>query len=399
MSSWWKINASHQREATLDAELRDHVERQVADYMRAGMSEPDARRRARLEFGGLDQVKDLCRDVRPTRWLDHLSRDVRYAGRSLRKNPRFATAAILTLSLGIGANTAIFSVAYSVLIKPLPYVDPEQIYSVEVVVPERREQLPSLPVTVQAFLEWRKADTGFTAISALTPWECNLTGDGEPEHIGAARVSANFFSLLGVPIARGRDFNSDEERPGNERVVVISDSLWRRRYSSDPTVIGRKIVINGENHSVIGIAPPSLLVPTGSQLHPLIPFASRIDMWKPIAPTANQLKNESWDHGVLVHSREGANLEHGRQRVETVLNEMIRAQLPGIKTQVIIQLVPLREIYAGKIRLRLLLTLAASALLLLTAWAEPSARSSRSTAPAYWVLTVLTMFACSPTCA
>src|SRR5260221_6173697 len=118
------------------------------------------------------------------------------------------------------------------------------------------------------------------------------------------------------------------------------------------------------------MAPPSLLVPTGSQLHPLIPFASRIDMWKPIAPTANQLKNESWDHGVLVRSREGANLEHGRQRVETVLNEMIRAQLPGIKTQVIIQLVPLREIYAGKIRLRLLLTLAASALLLLTACAS-----------------------------
>src|SRR6266550_4218985 len=107
MSSWWKINASRQREAKLDAELRDHVERQVADYMRAGMSEPDARRRARLEFGGIDQVKDLWRDVR-------------YAGRSLRKNPRFATAAILTLSLGIGANTAIFSVAYSVLIKPLP---------------------------------------------------------------------------------------------------------------------------------------------------------------------------------------------------------------------------------------------------------------------------------------
>src|SRR5438067_276866 len=257
MSSWWKINALRRREVKLDAELSDHVERQVADYMSAGMSEPDARRRARLEFGGIDQVKELCRDVRPTRWLDHIWRDVRYAGRSLRRNPRFATAAILTLSLGIGANTAIFSVAYSVLIKPLPYAAPEQIYSVEVVVPERREQIPSLPVTVQAFQEWRKTDTGFAAISALTPWECNLTGDAEPEHVGAARVSANFFSFLGVPIARGRDVTRDEERPGNERVVVISDSLWRRRYGSDPSVVGRTIVINGENHAVIGIAPPS----------------------------------------------------------------------------------------------------------------------------------------------
>jgi putative ABC transport system permease protein len=369
--SWWRTNnASRHGEAKLDAELRDHLERQVADYMRAGMSEPEARRRTRLEFGGLDQVKEYCRDVRPTGWLDHFWRDVRYAGRSLRKNPRFATAVVLTLALAIGANTAIFSVAYSVLLKPLPYVQPEQIYSVEVVVPERREQLPSLPVTVQAFLEWRKTDSGFAAISALTPWECNLTGDAEPEHVGAARVSANFFSFLGVPIARGRDFNTNEERPGNERVVVISDSLWRRRYGSDPSVIGRTIVVNGENHSVIGIAPPSLLVPTGSQLHPLIPFASRIDIWKPIAPTPNQLNNESWDHGVLVRNPKGANVEHGRQQLEATLNDMIRAQLPGIKTRAIIQLVPMREIYAGKIRPRLMLILAASALLLLTACAS-----------------------------
>src|ERR1051326_8571298 len=142
--SWpWKVTISRRAEDQLDAEIRDHIERQVADYMRAGMTEVDARRRARLEFGGIDQVKDLCRDVRPTRWLDHLGRDVKYAGRSLRRDPWFATAAILTLALGIGANTAIFSVAYAVLIKPLPYVEPDQIHSVEVVVPERRAQLPS----------------------------------------------------------------------------------------------------------------------------------------------------------------------------------------------------------------------------------------------------------------
>jgi Transcriptional regulator PadR-like family/MacB-like periplasmic core domain len=140
-----------------------------------------------------------------------------------------------------------------------------KIYSVEVVVPERRAQLPSLPVTVQAFQEWRKTGTGFAVISALTPWECNLTGDAEPEHVGAARVSANFFSFLGVPISRGRDFTRDEERPGNERVVVISDSLWRRRYGSDPSVIGRTIVINGENHSVIGIARNLMLHSAGSR--------------------------------------------------------------------------------------------------------------------------------------
>src|SRR2546423_11081246 len=114
--------------------------------------------------------------------------DVRYAGRSLRKSPGFAAAVIVTLALGIGANTAIFSVVHAALIKPLPYTEPDRIFSVEVVVPERRAQLASLPVTVQAYLEWNKAETPFSAISALRPWECNLTGDGEPEHLGGARV-------------------------------------------------------------------------------------------------------------------------------------------------------------------------------------------------------------------
>jgi putative ABC transport system permease protein len=351
----------------MDAEFQFHLDNLISDYMRQGMSREKAEQRARREFGSVDAARDECRDERPAEWLDHFFRDVRYACRSLRKNRGFTTAAIITLALGIGANTAIFSVVYSVLLKALPYTKPEQIYSAEVVVPERRDQLPSLPITIQAYLEWRKADTAFAAISALSPWECNVTGDGEPERVGAARVSTNFFSFLGVAIRRGRDFSIEEEQPGNERVVVISDAFWRRRYGADATVIGRMILINGESHQVVGVAPPSLLVPTGTLLHPLLPFAPRIDIWKPIAPTVRELKNESWDHGVLVRLPPGANLELGRRQLETVLNEMIRRQLPGMKTEATIQLVPIREIYAGKIRLRLLLVLGASTLLLLTA--------------------------------
>ena len=154
------------------------------------------------------------------------------------------------------------------------------------------------------------------------------------------------------------------------QVVVISDGLWRRRYGSDPTVIGRTIVINGTKHLVIGIASPSLLVPTGSQLHSLLRFAPRVDIWKPIAPTPSELSNESWDYGVLVRLADGANVEEGRQRLAAILTEMIRTRMPEVKTEVAIQLVPLREVYAGKARLRLLLILAASALLLLTACAS-----------------------------
>ena len=366
-TSWLKRGRWERR---MDAEFRFHLDSQIGDYVRQGFSREEAELRARREFGSLDLAKDECRDERPLQWFDHFLHDVRYAGRSLRKSPGFAAAAIVTLALGIGANTAIFSVVHAALIKPLPYAQPDRIFSVEVVVPERRAQLPSLPVTIQAYLEWRKASTVFAAMSALTQWECNLTGDGEPERLGGARVSTNFFSFLGVPIARGRGFSADEGRPGNERVVVISDGLWRRRYGSDPALIGKKISINGVSHMVVGIAPPSLLVPTGTLLHPLIPFADRIDIWKPLAPVPRELKNESWDHGVLVRLRPGASLEQGGRQLQSILNAFVHAQQPGIKTELIVQFVPMRDIYSGKIRLRLLLVFAASALLLLTACAN-----------------------------
>jgi len=364
----WKSWLRRRRwEGRMDAEFQFHLDSQISDYVEQGLSREEAELRARREFGAVELAKDECRDERPAEWLHHFTRDVRYACRSLRRSPGFAAAAIVTLALGIGANTAIFSVVYAVLLKPLPYSQADQIYSVEVVVPERRSQFASLPVTVQVYLELQRADTAFTAMSALTPAEWNLTGEGEPERVGGARVSVNFFYFLGIPMARGREFSLEEQEPGKDRVVVISDALWRRRYGSDPALIGRAISVNWESHVVIGIAPPDLLVPTGALLHPFVTFAPRIDLWKPIAPTDRELKSENWNHGLLVRLGPGENPEQGRQQLQVLLNELIRAKMPGLKTELITQLVPLREIYAGKVRVRLLLILGASALLLLIA--------------------------------
>jgi len=358
-----------QWEHRVDSEFRFHLESQINDYINQGLTRKEAELRARREFGPLELAKDDSRDQKPGQWLDHFLRDVRYACRSLRKSPGFAAAAILTFALGIGANTAIFGVVHAVLIKPLRYSEPEQIYNVEVVAPRADSQFSSLSATIHIYHEWRKAETAFGAMSALKPWECTLTGDGEPELLGGAHVSTNFFAFLGVPPAHGRGFLAEEEQLGKDRVVVISDGLWRRRYGSDSNLVGRTIDINGQSHLVVGIAPASLLVPTGALLHPMLSFAPRIDIWKPIAPTKRELdpNNESWDYGLLVRLRAGENAERGRQQLQAILNRYYRTLLPESSIELRTQLVPIREIYAGKVRLRLLLILAASVLLLLTA--------------------------------
>ncbi len=237
-------------------------------------------------------------------------------------------------------------------------------------IPKRREQIPSLPASLQMFLAWRKAATVFAGMAALVPWEASVTGDGEPERLGGARVSSNFFTVLGVPIVLGRDFSNDDERPGNERVVIISDGLWQQRYGGDPAVVGRTMMLNGESHRIAGVAPASLLVPTRTEMHALLPFAPRVDVWKPIVAAPGRINNESWDHGVFVRLKDRAKIEDGRQQLAAILTELGRAQMPNLDTKVEIQLLPAREIYAGRVRLRLLLVLAASALLLLAACAS-----------------------------
>ncbi len=351
-------------------ELRAHLELLTDRYVASGMTPDAARSAAKHQLGNVMLVREDIYRMNSIPWFDILVQDLRSAVRTFSRRPSFVAVVVVTLALGIGATTAMLSLAYSVLLKPLPYADPDQIYSVEVVVPERRKQLPSLPATVQTYLQWRSSATVFSAVSAMTPWEASLTGAGGPERVGGAQVSANFFSFLGVPMARGRAFAAEEEQPGRDHVVVISDALWRRRYAADPTAIGRTILINGTNHLIIGIAPPSLLVPTGSQLHALIPFAPRVEIWKPIAPIPRTLNNENWDHGVLVRLADRGSLEKGRQQLKAILTEIARVQMPRVKTEIAIQLVPIRELYAGKTRLRLLLILAASTLLLLTACAS-----------------------------
>ena len=368
------------REAEIVEELSQHLDDRYHELIAGGASPVEAQR---VALRALRSGAALAQHLTPLRQaqapppitpgatsghvLGDLRQDARHAMRMLVRQRGFAAAVILTLALGIGVNTAIFSVVYAALLQPLPYDTPDQLYSVEVVIPERRDEMSSLPVRVQDYLEWSRAETAFSAVAALTPAEWNLTGDGEPERVGGARVSTNFFTALGVPPAHGRMFLPDEQQAGRDRVVIISDALWRSRFGANPAVLESWIFLNGESHVVVGIAPPTLLVPTGPAMHTALPFAPRVDVWKPIAPTPRDLEGENWNHGLIVRLKAGESLERGRMQLQTMLNASLRAVMPDMKTEFQTRMVPIREIYSGKIRLRLLLVFGAAALLLLAA--------------------------------
>jgi len=348
----------------MEAELGFHLASRIDDLIRSGVSPHEADAQARREFGPMELVKEDCRDHKPAEWLAIALRDLRHAWRFLWRSPGFTAAAVATIALGVGANASLVGVVYATLIRPLPYAAPGDLYSVDVVVPERSTTFHTLPPTVQLYREWRAAPTAFSSMATLTPWEVNLTGDGEPERLGGARVSTNFFACLGVPLQLGRGFRPEEAQPERERVVVISDALWRRRYGSDPRVVGRTVSINGRSHDVVGVASPRLLVPTGTMLNPALAFGPRVDVWRPDAPTPRELEGESWDQGVIARVRPGDGAERGRQQLDALLQAVIARQAPGRAGDFHARVIPLRDVYVGGLRPRLLLGLAASLILL-----------------------------------
>jgi predicted permease len=291
-------------------------------------------------------------------------RGLRIAARSLARAPTFTIVVIATLAVGIGATTSVFSAIYAVLLKPLPYDRPEQLYTVAMRIPERPE-IGTLSGRIQDYLEWRRADTAFDGVAALTPEQWSIAGFGEPERVAGARASADLFSVLGVPLELGRAFTRDEEHPGADRVVILSHALWTRRFGASPDVLGKTIDLDGEAHVIVGVAPASMLAPTGRMLDSQLTFGRHVDVWKPIAPTAAELEGESWSYALLLRLRAGASSAVGEQQLAALLNAPEKALPPGIR--VAPELVSVRNLYARDLGNRLLLVFAAAALVLLVA--------------------------------
>ncbi len=227
-------------ETELDSELRFHLEAQIESNIRAGMSRDAARQSALREFGGVELAKEECRDERGTQFHEQLWQDVRFGARMLRKNPGFAAVAILTLALGIGANTAIFSVFENVVLAPLPYSQPDRLVTVW----ESNPRFPRVYISYLNVLDWQRGARSFQQMSAFMGQGFDLTNPGTPEHLDGKEISASFFATLGVKLTLGRDFSSQEDQRDGPPVAIISDRLWQNRFDGSPGALGKSLTLN-----------------------------------------------------------------------------------------------------------------------------------------------------------
>ncbi|HYY59595.1 MAG TPA: ABC transporter permease, partial [Pyrinomonadaceae bacterium] len=254
------------REAEIVEELAQHLEDRYEELLSGGATVEEAARSALRELNDGDLFAEELRRVERRRtdepailgstgrmnMLGGIWQDLRYGLRTMLKNPAFTGVAVLALALGIGANTAIFSVVNSILLRPLPFKEPDRLVTVMHDYPKLNLVAPVSPPGFQDYLARRDV---FESGAASSGGSFNLTGEGEPERIQARAVTAGFFETLGVEAAMGRTFLAEEDKPGNEHVIVLSHGLWQRRYGADPKVIGKTITLDGEGYNVVGVMP------------------------------------------------------------------------------------------------------------------------------------------------
>ena len=338
-------------EKQLDDELRFHLEKQIEQNVAQGMNPEEARYAALRQFGGVEQVKEECRDVGASHVIETAVQDIRYGLRLLRRNPGFTAVAVLTLALGIGANAAIFSVVNAVLFRPLPFHDPGRLVILWSHFPRWGFSGPGA-LTDPDFVEWRKQNQVFSQIAAFRGQTSNLTGVGEPERLLGATVTASFFPLLGVSPALGRVFTANEEQPGQNDRVLLSHELWARRFGSSPAILGKPITLDGRSFTVVGVMPRSLR------------FPNQAEFWTPLLLTASRANAENQ---IVARLKPGVRLSRAEDDIR-LINHRLN---PDSGPQAIqLSLVFLHDEIVSKIRPVLLVLLAAVCLVLLIACAN-----------------------------
>ena len=347
-------------EADLNDELQDYVERQTTRYIDSGLSPKTARTAALRDVGGIQQVKEECRDIWTFTAFETLERDLHFGLRQLRRNPGFATVAILTLALGIGATAAIFSVVDAVLLRSLPYRDADRLVSVYE--DRSRTGFPRKEFTPANYVDC-KAQTGiFEDVAAVDADRFyNLTGSGvTPERLSAEGVTHNLFSMLGIRALLGRVFSPQEDISGSEHVVLLSYRLWLGRFGGDQNVIGRGILLNGEKYSVVGVMPPGFSFPN-----------KNADLWVPTAFTSQDLADRG-SHFLMVIAvlRPGVTLKQANAELLVLSQRLRREHMDIMRFVDKFFADPLQKVYTRDVRAGLIVLLAAVAFILLIACAN-----------------------------
>ena len=326
-----------QADQELDDELRDHLDRKTEEYVAKGIARQEARRRARLDLSGVEKVKEECRDARRVNWIQDLVQDLRFGLRMLRKSPGFTAVAVLSLALGLAANTSIFSVINGILLQPLEYPNPSQLVAIELFVPKLAQKFPMVPVNPAAYLGWSTDAKSLGGIGLVEDGvTLNLTSGGEPKLLSADAVTANIFDVLGVTPFLGRSFSPDADQAGHNHEVILTDTLWRNRFHSDPNITGQAIALNGSPYTVVGVLPPTIHFPevASSTTEPELFVPAVFEEWE-LAPDAG------FGWGAIGRLKPGVSQEQATAELNVILNRELGSQsfMPNPRTVIM----PLRE--------------------------------------------------------
>jgi predicted permease len=343
------------RDSELDQELQSHLQMAARDRTDRGETPDQARNAARRELGNVDLIKEVTREMWGWASFERLMQDLRYGFRMLAKSPGFTVVAVLTLALGIGANTALFSVVNGVLLNPLPYPNPDQL----VWLAESKPNFATGSISFPNSKDWRKNNRTFSSMGAYRPYSYNLTGLGEAEQLRTMLISSDFFSVLEVNPAMGRSFAPGEDEIGAAPIAIISAGVWKRKFGSSPDAVGKSLTLDGKNFTIVGVIPPGFELALGS--------FRNIDVYVPLGQWSNPLLPKR-GAGLGIHGvgrlKPGVTVEQARADMEAVTQGLATAY-PDADKGIGAAVIPLKRAVVGDVRLFLLVLLAAVGFVLL----------------------------------
>jgi putative ABC transport system permease protein len=352
------VFGGNRAERELSAEIESHLQLHIDDNIRAGMTPQEARRRAIIALGGVEQTKEEYRDRRGLPAFESFVRDMRHGARALIKSPGFTIAGIVILGLGIGVNSAIFTVVNAVVLKPLPFPDAERVMRLWQTPPQTLFTDPVFAISPANFIDWEEQNQSFERIAIYRGGRMTLTGNGEPDAVFVLRASADFLPILGMTPTIGRAFTKEEDREGGPRTAILADAFFRSRFGGDPAIVGKTITLNRVQYTVIGVAPPAFA------------FVQQGQVFLPLAWTADERAVRSnHNYRGLAKLRPGVTVSQAQADMDAI-SRRLELAYPDENKDWGALVIPLQEDLVGDARSSLLVLLGAVAFVLLIACAN-----------------------------